>query len=175
MKPDTTELLFPELADDLSALDVMIVHEDNFTGVRAQHLFNRIMHYLHVSPRLEARFWKFNLLRNRTLMRSAAQAARFSDIVILSTHARQNLPAEAHAWIREWLRIRPDRPCSLVALLDAGETVAELPLIAELREMLDEASVDFFYSLFQPPPRELNLAPLIGFQNLAKSRTALRN
>lgn len=176
VKSETMDRLLPESAADFSALDVMIVHEDNLTGVRAQKLFNRIMHYLQVSPRLGARFWEFDVLRNRALMESAARTARFSDIVILSIHARERLPAAVQVWIREWLRIRPDRPCSFVALLDEAETARDPhPLIARLRTLAEGAGLDFFYWIFGPQARnmDLNFSPAVHLAGPPKSRAHL--
>jgi hypothetical protein len=157
MKPLVVDSFFPDLADDLSILEVMIVHEDDSTRLRAINFFHRLVHHLHFTEEFPPQIWRFDRLRNPAMRQRATRVAADSDIIILSAHARNEFPTEVQTWLNDWLREKENRPCSLIALLDnnAVDLQTQRSLISRLRTLTRKAGVEFFYWMFHQPASPL--------------------
>ena len=153
MKPLVADPFFPDLADDLSILEVMIMHEDDSTRLRAINFFHRLVHHLHLAEEFPPQIWRFDRLQHPVLRHRATRVAADSDIIILSAHARNKFPEEVQAWLNEWLRVKENRPCSLIALLDDNELDlhTQRSLLSRLRNLTRKAGVEFFYWMFHQP------------------------
>jgi hypothetical protein len=129
-----------------SAFKIFVVHEDTLTGVRAAAVLGRLADYLDHEPVIQNEIWKFDSLAHPALYEQASEQAIAADMIIVSAGGGQALPAHVEDLVADALAHKQGRPAAVVALLDLKlQGAAEpSPVCARLRQLAENAGVDFF-------------------------------
>ncbi len=132
------------LGEARGRLDVLLVHEDLSTELRARQAFEQVRPQIEMDADVD--LWKFDLFREPGLLERAATEAAKADIVFLSAHGQGELPARANKWLERWFESRSGEPSAVVVLLDtpAGDTAAADQRWEGLRAAALAARVDVF-------------------------------
>lgn len=77
------------------ALEVLLVYEDFGTALRAQHSLDLLPPPFLTEVGLNTRMWRLDLLGVPLLREQAALEAVAADLIIVSLHGREELPADA--------------------------------------------------------------------------------
>lgn len=127
------------------ACQVVVAYEDLETARHAQKSYEPILQHLEEPEEPSYSLWKFNLLQNAKLRTLAAMEAGAANVIIVSTHGDQELPAEVTDWLEQCLSHRRGRPGHLVALFDRMyENFAERSSICHfLRQAAGRAGMEF--------------------------------
>ena len=127
-------------------LGALVVYEDFPTGLRARQTLERLAHRLQADAESRLNLWRFDLLEEASLRAQAAQEAADADLVVVSAHGRENLPATVNLWMEEWLCRKGNERCALVLSLDSGaqRTPAATQTVAGLEALAQLANVDVF-------------------------------
>jgi hypothetical protein len=136
--------------------DLVVAYEDSFTRNRALHLYDHLAQQLLDDYDFQCSWWKFDHLTNLTLRQQAADAAVEANMIILSMHARPELPSTHRLWMENWIPRRDNRKAALVALV-AGENALQheaAPMLACLQNAARLGKMDFFTHEFNLPAPE---------------------
>ena len=96
-----------------------MVYEDVATGLRAKEALDQTMLRLTVDTDVHVNAWRFDLLCEPALHQQAVNEAAAAEIVFVSAHGREELPAAVRLWFHDWLARRGGEPCALAVSLDA--------------------------------------------------------
>jgi hypothetical protein len=132
--------------DGAEPLEVLLLHEDLQTGLRAKYILDNLEAKLATKPRFLIELWRFDMLQEPELQERAVQDAKHANIVIISLHGNDELPAVVRNWLDRWIKARSSSSCALVASLDAsvqGSAAAEWTL-DHLRRTAAAAGLDIF-------------------------------
>jgi hypothetical protein len=102
----------------MKRISVSAVHEDYATGARVEDFCETLARSLGVNCEISKELWPLTELRTAKLRVIAAGEAAAADLVIISVHHAEALPAEVKSWIEIWLREKRSRPAVLSALFD---------------------------------------------------------
>ena len=147
MQPSTN--LFPKFdSSDLESdptFNVVIAYEDFETGKNAKRTYDYLVAQLGHDCQFSSQMWKFDVLNIPKLREMAAREAVTADIVIISCHGENPLPAEVKAWMELWLG-EAQHPVALVALFDSppGFTVEAMALRNYLADVARRGQMEFF-------------------------------
>src|ERR1051325_527110 len=83
-------------------INVVIAYEDFETGKHAKKTYDFLVEHLSEQCRFINQMWKFDVLSIPKLREMAAKDAAMADIVIVSCHGAEDLPADVKAWIELW-------------------------------------------------------------------------
>ena len=161
------------VSEGLLQLDVLVVHEDFVTGLRARQALDQTAQLLAAEADLHFNLWNFGLLRESALYEHASNEAAKADIVFVSAHGQNELPASLRLWVQQWFARQRDGLCALVVSLDAeaGDSPGVIQMLEGLRTAARMAGVDLFLHLGEPQAQwESNLEDI---QRRAETRTAL--
>jgi hypothetical protein len=100
--------------------EVLVVHEDSPTGVRAREALNNLANQLKIKICFLISLCRFGMLEDAELAESALQKAKRADIVFLSLHGNRELSTAVRNWLLRWLETRDFKPCALVVSLDSS-------------------------------------------------------
>jgi hypothetical protein len=123
------------------ALNVVIAYEDLETGKRAMKTYEYMVQQLGDQCLFADQMWKFDVLAVPKLKEIAAKDAAAAEIIIVSAHEGNELPAQVKAWIEMWTAYKTEAS-ALVALFD-GETETN-PIRTYLAEVARRAGIEFF-------------------------------
>ena len=101
------------VSERLLRLDVLVVYEDFGTGLRARRALDQTAQQLTVEADLQVNMWSFGLLRAPALYEQAANEAAEADIVFVSAHGPDELPASLKLWVQRWLARKGGGPCAM--------------------------------------------------------------
>ena len=134
-------------------LDVLLLYEDLGTALRAKHSLDRLPGHLTAEAGLGTRVWRLDVLSEPLLAEQAAVEGAAADVIILSLHGRNELRAEARAWLSRWLHHKENRPYALAALLDPepAHPARDNPVMAYLRRFAQAAHADLFCGFCDAP------------------------
>jgi len=96
---------------------VVIVYEDFRTAAQAKRAYDFLAANLTHEWQLTSQMWKFELLRIPELRDMAAEDAAMANLIIVSCHGDQELPADVTDWVEMWQGDKGE-PVALVALFD---------------------------------------------------------
>jgi hypothetical protein len=135
-----------------STFNIVVACEDSETGARALKACDEIVSRLWRDFRFSTGLWKFDDLRKSSAAQAAAREATQADMVILSAHARQDLPEEVKTWLEQWITNKTDVRRALVALLDNQSDSGNGSSLAEkyLEEAARRGDLDFFCNRSNP-------------------------
>ena len=98
--------------------NVVIAYEDFETGNRARRTCDLLAETLGSSCRFSSQMWKFEILGMPKLREMAVHDAGLADIIIVSCHGSNELPAGVKTWLDLWLEQKSET-LALVALFNA--------------------------------------------------------
>lgn len=124
-----------------SALNVVIVYEDLETGKRAMKTYEYMVQQLGDQCLFANQMWKFDVLAVPKLKEMAAKDAAAADIIIVSAHAGNELPAEVKTWVDLWLSYKT-HASALVGLF--GTESVDNPARTYLADVAKRARMEFF-------------------------------
>jgi hypothetical protein len=123
------------------ALNVVIAYEDLETGKRAMKTYDYMVEHLGAQCLFANQMWKFDVLAVPKLREIAAKDAAAAEIIIVSAHEGNPLPAEVRSWIDLWLSYKT-QATALVGLF-GGESV-DSPVRDFLAGVAAKAKIEFF-------------------------------
>jgi hypothetical protein len=92
--------------------------------------------------------WKIDDLVERRAFREGVAALAHADIIVVSLHEADRLPATVYLWVNLWLQARSVRPGALVALLVPREASTSSSAAIETRRYLSavasQGHLEFF-------------------------------
>lgn len=100
--------------------EVLVVHEDSATALRAREALNNVANQLEIKICFLISLCRFGMLEDTELAESVLQQAKRADIVFLSLHGDRELPTVIRNWLLRWLETRDFKPCALVVSLDSS-------------------------------------------------------
>lgn len=109
-----------------SPFNVVIAYEDFETGKRAMKVYDYLVEHLGDEYFFQNQMWKFEVLAVAKMWQMAVEDASAADIIIVSAHGTNELPAEAKSWIKSWVAGQ-NRPIALVGLFDLEERFSNPP------------------------------------------------
>jgi hypothetical protein len=127
--------------DGNSQFNVVIAYEDFETGKRAMKTYEYLLENLGHECRFNNQMWKFDVLSVSKLRDMAARDAATADLVIVSAHGANELPADVKKWIELWLLERKNT-IALVGLFDPG--AGENPVLSYLTNVAQSGQIEFF-------------------------------
>jgi hypothetical protein len=133
--------------------EVLIVHEDSPTGLRAREVLNSLVNRLEIKICFLIGLCRFGMLEYAELVEPVLQQAKRTDIVFLSLHGNRELPVAVRNWLLRWLETRDFKPCALVVSLDSS-TRDSLKFNSTwnfLCAITAPLEVDLFLHLGEPP------------------------
>jgi hypothetical protein len=130
-----------------AGMAVSIVYEDFATGMRAKEWLDRLCRQMDQEMEFKMELWRFDLLPASSFREEAAAHAAAADMIILSAHRSDELPASVKAWMNRWLSLKDDHSTAFVLLLDGSETplTRNSPLLADLQSVAQKAGLALFY------------------------------
>lgn len=117
-------------------MKVVMLHEDPPSRKWAEELWARVTKLVG-DEGIALRSWRAGELTHPMVLADAVRAAAEADIMLLSVHARPDLPINVHVWIDAWLPRRRTPEGVLVALLTVHEQDVEQ---SHAREYLQAAA-----------------------------------
>jgi len=134
-------------------LDVLLLYEDFGTALRATHSLDLLPVSFITESGMHTNLWRLDLLAEPLLRDQATREAAAADLIILSLHGHDGLPANAVEWLNCWLNYKENRPYALAVLLDPGTPNAgpDHPVVAHVKQIAAAAAADLFYSFCQTP------------------------
>ena len=136
-----------------SGPEVLVVHEDLPTGLRASAVFKNLENWLGTETRFLINWWRFGMVQDAELAELALKQAKRADIVFLSIHSDRNLPTAIRNWLLQWLEMREFKPCALVVSLDSStqDLFNSTSILNFLRDVTAPLEVDLFLHLGLSP------------------------
>jgi len=127
--------------------DLVVGYADNVTRNRALVLYDRLAQQLLDEYDFQCAWWKFDHLRDESLLAQAIDDAAEANMIMLSISARSDLPPVAKTWIEGWASNKIPGKSALVALVDmAGQPAqAPCPVQSYLQQVARRASMDLFF------------------------------
>ena len=151
MRKSLPETKLPESHwDPKMPFDLVVAYEDRATRNRALHLYDHLAQQLLDDYDFKCAWWKFDHLSDPALREHSIDDAAQANMVILSLHARPEVPEEYKRWVESWLALRDQRKCALVAMIGDGQKAAvdSSGLISWLRNAARLGHMDFFNHSF---------------------------
>lgn len=118
--------------------NVVIVYEDFAAGKHAKETYDYLVHQLGRDFDFTNQMWKFDVLGNSKMNELAVKDAIMADLIIISTHGKDELPAEVKSWIEHWVTLKSNA-MALVYLVDQP-SIQEAPEAAATRSYLQDAA-----------------------------------
>ena len=134
-------------------LEVLIVHEDVATGLRAKDALVNLENQIEIKTSFRLSLCRFGMLSDPQLAETALGQARRADIVFLSLHGDRDIAPVVRDWLLCWLETRDFKPCALVDSLDATarETIKSNSTLNFMRVITAPLEVDLFLHLGSNP------------------------
>ena len=102
----------------IPVFSVVIAYEDFKTGRHAKQACDFLVANLSHEWQVTSQMWKFEVLSIPELREMAAKDAAMADLIIVSSHGDDELPADVKGWIEMW-RGGEGGASALVALFDS--------------------------------------------------------
>ncbi len=122
---------------------VSAVHEDSATGARTEEFCQTLSRYLGGRCVVSKEMWLLTELRTAQLRSIAAGEAAAADLIIISVHHAETLPAEVKSWIELWLKQKGKRPAVLLALFDPLYLGTSSSIQTYLRDVAQRGNMEF--------------------------------
>lgn len=127
------------------AIAALVAYEDPATRDRALRLCDRLMERFWKDVEFDFSWWRFDFFTDPAMVDAAASAAAHSHLVLVSAHARRELPSPVQRWVEAWLPRRHSLPGVLAALIgtEQDELHGLTPIHVYLRETAQRAQMDY--------------------------------
>ena len=132
--------------EDQPELRVVAFYEDLTTGERAKELIGRIHSRVPRETHTKPCLWRFDVLQDENVLRSAAADAAEAAVIIVAAQGRRSLPIRLLGCIENALAQEPPDRVGLVAILDGVDQIANetLPVYRQLQAICRNAQIRFF-------------------------------
>ena len=150
MNTAATNLEEPDAAQ--GAPKFFVMYADFATGLRGRRFAETLAEELGNSANPDITLWRSELLDVPALAELASHDARRSDVMILSLPADAGISPASRRWIGAWAQ-SAGAGAGLVALFGPGNSRPLDATRCYLREIANEAGVDFFCHCAHPPRR----------------------
>ena len=124
-------------------VSVVAASEDSTTGARADDFCASLARSLGTEYAFNKQSWPLTELRLPQLRAIAAEEAARADMVIVSVHHAEALPAELTNWIEQWVHHKHKRVRVLLALFDPIQQGVCATIRAYLADIAQQAHIDF--------------------------------
>jgi hypothetical protein len=138
-----TKLRMTQKGDKCSKVTAVAAYEDSATGARADEFCQGLVRHLGRDCELTQQMWPLSELRLPQLRAIAAGEAARADLVIVSVHHSEALPAELTAWIELWVGQKGKRVTLLLALFDPVYQGVSASIRAYLAEAARKGQMEF--------------------------------
>jgi hypothetical protein len=101
-------------------LAVLAMFEDSATCHRVKEFCRDLTRDLGGHCKITQHLWVASTLRWRELQEIAAEEACASDLIVISAHQAESVPAEVRSWFDLWVHQKRSRRAVLLALLDGS-------------------------------------------------------
>jgi hypothetical protein len=135
----------------LKRLVVSAAHEDFATGARVEDFCETLARSLGCKCQITKELWPLMELRTPKLRAIAASEASRADLVIVSVHHGEALPAEIQSWVDLWGKQRNSRAGVLLALFDAVYQGSSSSIQACLQETARKGKMEFLVRTEEKP------------------------
>lgn len=108
-----------ELEREFFGPEVLVIHEDSATALRARAALNNLENQLEIKICFLISLCRSGMLEDAELAELVLQQAKRTDIVFLSLHGDRELPTAIRNWLLRWLETRDFKPCALVVSMDS--------------------------------------------------------
>ena len=102
----------------IPVFSVVIAYEDFKTGKQAKQACDFLVANLSHEWQVTSQMWKFEVLSIPELREMAAKDAAMADLIIVSSHGDDELPADVKGWVEMW-RGGEGGASALIALFDS--------------------------------------------------------
>ena len=124
-------------------LVLLAMFEDSATCHRVKEFCRGLCRDLDGYCKVTQHLWVASTLCWRELQEIAAEEACASDLIVISAHQAENMPAEVRHWFDLWALQKRTRPAVLLALLDASSEVRAGSMRAYLQEVARRGGMEF--------------------------------
>jgi hypothetical protein len=120
--------------ESLPHLELLLIYEDVPTALRARNAVDHVLNRPQSRAHYHIHAWNLDLLpQSDFFYGQAINDALAADIVVLSTHGRNESGLEAMSRLVQWVGLKRDTPCALI--ISADPTMQ--PLTCETPEFAD--------------------------------------
>lgn len=142
-----------ESADEGEAISVLVAYEDLSTRDRAMRVCDRLMQKFWKDDEFDFSWWRFDFFNDPAIVDAAANAAAHSNLILVSAHARRELPLAVQHWVETWLPRRQPGPGMVAAMIgtEQDELRGVTPIHVYLREAAQRAHMDFLPDVMSAP------------------------
>ncbi len=124
-------------------LTAVAAYEDVSTETRVNEFCQGLTRQLGPTCEFTKQMWLLGELRVPQLRTIAAQEAASADVIIVSVHHADRLPAEVQSWIETWLEQKKRRATVLLALFDPPHYGISTAMRAYLKEVAQRCRMEF--------------------------------
>jgi hypothetical protein len=141
--------LRPEVETQCS---ITVVYQDTPARERAIWLCHHLVREFWAEIDFRFSWWRFKYLAEPEIAGAAADAARESDMIIVSARVADALPSEVSDWFESWTASRESRDAALVVLTDSKSEaeISRSPSASYLQDVANRAGVDYLLPLRYP-------------------------
>jgi hypothetical protein len=136
---------------DSKHLAVVSAYEDPAAGARVYEFCRTLSKKVGQNCEITKVSCPFNEFCIPQLREMAADEAAVADLIVISAHHAESLPAEVKSWIDLWLKQRGGRPKVLVGLFDAVYGGDSSTLKSYLKEVADRGKMEFVVQAEEAP------------------------
>jgi hypothetical protein len=133
--------------EEPSGLKVALIYEDLATGARAKSFIERVLQTPEIETDSSVELCSFKLLACSEAEGILEGLAISADLVILSAHGQNPLPAPVTFWLKQWAASRRGSPSALVLSLDqaSSEEPGARQLLTQVQALTAAAEVEVFH------------------------------
>lgn len=137
------KLRISERGGKSNKLTAVAAYEDAATGARAEEFCESLGRLLGSNCELTKQMWPLSELRLPQLRSIAAGEAARADVVLVSVHHSEALPADLASWVEQWAHLKHKRVCVLLGLFDPIHQGVSASIRAYLAEVARKAQIEF--------------------------------
>jgi hypothetical protein len=123
---------------------IVIVYENLVSAARALRACEFLRGEIGDSVSLEVNVWKMAILEDADSRRFASVAAAQSDVVIVSTSGREEIPGAFSLWVDSWTRMEDGRRPAVFTLFGDHVGQGAVAVASFLRRKTALRGIDFF-------------------------------
>jgi hypothetical protein len=144
-KSDLRSQTEANLQEITTTLEVLVVHEDMPTGLRAKQVLDRLGRGPAINLHFVVKLWTFKSLHDPLLHQHAVNDANDVSILFLSVHGHLELPVHVCELVDQWVAGRQD-PGAVVVSLDESfrDSPVASAILDDLRSKVLFGGVDLF-------------------------------
>jgi len=138
-----TKLRVTQPGTDARRLTAVAAYEDSATETRVNEFCTSLVQHLGRKCEVTKHMWLLSELRVSQLRTIAAGEAAAADVILVSLHHADSLPAEVENWVELWLARKGPQPKVLLALFDPPHRGISTSMQARLKEAASRGRMEF--------------------------------